>query len=398
MSSTLKLFISFAIFCVLMVNAFAQQPPVQQPLVQQPPAQQPLAPQPPRTQQPLRVEHYVQIKGQEEAEIRQFGIVSGLNGTGDDVKTYTPLQGAILRKLANSGMPVPGSDVKGISSTKNSALVEVTVRIPGTGARSGERLDCSVVSIAGAKSLAGGVLSPTMLTSIFRQDENSVPLGVASGKLTIPQTSSPGVGHIVNGCRLTSDFLNPYIANGLLTLVIRKEHTYPNMANKIAEAINKDPEFQALSMQPAKAIDSHSVVVRVPSTAFADPMDFVAQVLNAEVLDAPRPVPRIMINERAGTISIDKDVEVRPTLVTHPNFIAEIPPAAGEEEPAPQQFLDVDTDAKFRQMNGETVNNSKLKSLQATLNALKATPQETIDIIKILHAQGAIVGDVIFMD
>jgi len=368
MPNTFKFFLTLIISCVLAVNAFAQQA--------------------------LRVEHFVRIKGQEEAEIRQVGIVSGLNGTGDDVKTYSPLQHAIMRQLANSGMPVPGSDVKGIASTRNSALVEVTVRIPGTGARSGEMLDCTVVSIGCAKSLAGGVLSPTMLSTIFQQDENSLIQGVASGKITIPQTASPGVGHIVNGCRLTADFLNPYIEKGLLTLVIRKEHAYPNMANKIADAINMNPLFQ--SMQPAKAINSHSVIVRVPTTAFSEPMDFVAQVLNAEVLDAPRPLPRVFINERAGSISISGDVEVKPTLVTHRNFIAEIPPAEGEE--SPQQFLDIDTDARFRQMNGETVNNTKLKALQASLNALKATQQDIIDIIKILHAQGMIVGDVVFMD
>lgn len=372
--NTFKRSLSLIISCIFTVTAFAQQP--------------------------LRVEHFVRVKGQEETEIRQFGIVSGLNGTGDDVKNYSPLAHGIMRQLSRSGMPVPGADVKGISSTRNSALVEVVVRIPGTGARNGERLDCTVVSVGGAKSLSGGVLSTTMLSSPFQQDENSVPLGMASGNITIAQTASPNVGRIVNGCRLLADFLNPYIDNGLVTLVIKKEHAFPNMANKIAEAINKDPEFQALSIQPAKAINSHSVVVRVPTTDFADPMDFVAKILNADVLDVPLPLPRVTINERAGTIAIDEKVEVKPTLVTHRGFIAEAAPQlpTGEPEDLPQQFLDIDTDAKFRQMNGENVVNMKLKALQASLNALKATPQEIIDIIKILHAQGAIVGDVVYID
>ena len=348
----------------------------------------------------LRVEHFVRVKGQEETEIRQFGIVSGLNGTGDDVKNYSPLAHGIMRQLSRSGMPVPGSDVKGISSTRNSALVEVVVRIPDTGARNGDRLDCIVVSVGGAKSLAGGVLSTTMLSTPFQQDENSVPLGMASGSVTIEQTASPNVGRIINGCRLLADFMNPYVQDGLVTLVIKREHAFPNMANKIAEAINKNPEFQALSMQPARAINSHSVAVRMPTTDFTDPMDFVAKILDAEVLDVPLPLPRVTINERAGTIAIDENVEVKPTLVTHRNFIAEIPPQlpAGEQEEFPQQFIDIDTNMKFRQMNGEIVTNMKLKALQASLNALRATPQEVIDVIKILHAQGAIVGEVVFMD
>ena len=363
---SLTLFICF----VLTVNAFAQT---------------------------LRVEHLVRVKGQEETEIRAYGIVSGLNGTGDDVKSLSPLALMILRQLANSGVQVPGSDVKGISGIRNSALVEVTARIPGTGARSGDMLDCTVYSMGNAKSLAGGVLSMTTLSTALRMDENSLALGMASGRVTIEQESSPGVGRITNGCRLTADFMPQYIEHGLLTLVIHKEHARPNLANRIAEAINSDPEFLVLPTTPARAINSNSVAVRVPPTYFGDPMDFVERVLQAAVT-VPHRVPKVTINERSGTISIDEGVEVRPTLVTHRNFVAEIPAAEGEEEEPPQQFLDLDTHLKFRQMNGENATNLKLKSLQASLNALKATQQDMVDVIKILHKQGAIVGDVVYVD
>jgi len=371
MPNTFKIILTLVICCVLTTNVFAQA---------------------------LRVEHFVRIKGQEETVIRAFGIVSGLNGTGDDVRNYSPTAHAIMRQLARSGLAVPGLDARGLGNTRNSALVEVTVTIPSTGARSGDMLDATVVAVGGASSLASGVLSMTMLSTPFQQDENAVPLGMASGRVTIEQAASPNVGRIVNGCRLLADFQHPYIKDGLVTLVIRREHARPNMANRIAEAINMNAEFQALSMLPARAINSHSVAVRVPTTDFADPMDFVAKILNAEVLDVPPPVPRVTINERAGTIAIDENVEVRPTLVTHQNFIAEIPPGPGEEEEFEQQFLGIDTDTRFRQMNGENVVNMRLRALQASLNALRATPQEVIDIIKILHQQGAIVGEVVFVD
>jgi len=374
MPTTLKLSLTLLICCILTVNAFAQQQ--------------------------LRVEHFVRIKGQEETVIRQYGIVSGLNGTGDDVRNYTPTTHAILQQMSRSGLQVPGLDARGLGSARSNALVEVIVTIPGTGARSGEMLDCTVVAIGGASSLAGGVLSPTLLTTPFQQDENSLPQGMASGKITLEQAASPSVGRIVNGCRLTADFMHQYIENGLLTLVIRREHAHHNMANRIAEAINNNVELQALSMEPpARAINAHSVIVRMPTNYFANPMEFVAQVMDAEVLGGvPARVPRVIINERAGSIAIDADVEVRPTLVTHRNFIADIPPAEGEEEAPPRQFLDIDTDTRFRQMNGENVNNMKLRALQASLNALRATQAEVIDIIKILHQQGAIVGDVVFVD
>ena len=345
---------------------------------------------------PLRVENVARVKGQETTVITAYGIVGGLNGTGDDPKSYTPAALTILRQLSRSGMS--GSDVKGISAAKNSALVRVMVTIPATGARDGDMLDCTVFSEGNAKSLVGGVLTPTALSTSLQQDENALVDAMASGRVTIEQASSPNVGRVVNGCRLTADFMNPYIKDGLVTLVLERKYARPSMANKVAEAINNDPEFGALSIQPAKAINSNYVVVRMPTTDYADPMDFVAKILNAEILDPPVDLPKVTINERTGAIVIGEDVEVKPVLVNHKNIIAEIPPAPGEDEELPRQFIDVDTDAKFRQMNGETVNNMKLKALQASLDAIKVTPQDMIDIIKILHAQGAIVGEVVFVD
>ena len=348
----------------------------------------------------LRVEHYVRIKGQEPTEIRAYGIVSGLNGTGDDARNYSPAAHAIMRQLAGSGMHVPGLDARGLGNARNNALVVVIATIPGTGARSGDLLDCTIFAVGGATSLQGGILDMTTLTTPLKQDENALVQGMASGRVTIEQESSPNVGRVVNGCRLTADFMHPFIEHGLMTLVIKREHASPNMARIIAEAINNNPEFQTAGLQPAIAINSHSVSVRVPTTAFGTPMDFVERILQAPLLDVPMTVPRVLINERAGTIAIGVDVEVRPTLVTHRNFIAEIPPqlAPDEEEEFPQQFLGIDTDTRFRQMNGENVINMKLLALQANLNALRATPQEVIDIIKILHQQGAIVGEVVFVD
>jgi flagellar P-ring protein precursor FlgI len=349
-------------------------------------------------QQTMRVENFVRVKGQETTHIRAFGIVSGLNGTGDDVKSYSPLAQAILRQLARSGMF--GSDIKGISSTKNSALVEVVVTIPATGARDGDMLDCTIFSIGGAKSLQGGVLSMTALSSPLQQDENALVSGIAQGRVTIEQTSSPNVGRVVNGCRLTADFMNPYIKDGLITLVIKAEHARPNLANKIAEEINKNREFAALSTLPAQAVNSRSIFVSVPITDFADPMDFLAKVLDTEVMDVPQEIPSVFINERTGLISVSQNVEVKPTAITYGNFVAEMAPdlPAGEQEQFPRQFIGVDSDTRFRQMNGETVNNVKLRSLMACLDELRATPQDIIEIIKVLHKQGAIVGEVHFVE
>jgi flagellar P-ring protein precursor FlgI len=342
----------------------------------------------------LRVENVVRIKGQESTTIRGIGIVSGLPGTGDDPK-HMPTSQAMMRQLSRSGMFT--SDAKGLSSSKNNALVEVVVTIPATGARDGEMLDCTILSIGNAKSLAGGVLSVTALGSSLQQDENSVALGQAWGRVTIEDPATPTTGRIVNGARLQANFANPYVHEGLVTLVLKKEYCRPKMVLEVVKAINDIAEFDAQSLAaPATAINPTTVVVRMPHTAYNNPMDFVAQILDAEIMDPPVALPKVTINERLGVIIIDENVEVRPSLINHKNIIAEIP-AADQEEP-PRQFMDIDTDLKFRQMNGEAVQNVKLKALQSSLDAVRASTQDMIDIIKTLHQQGAIVGDVVFVD
>ena len=347
----------------------------------------------------LRVEHFVRVKGQEATEITAYGIVGGLNGTGDDPRNYSPHAIAILRQLERSGMYV-GRDLTTVRGARNSALVRVVVTVPSTGAREGDVLDCVVYSEGSAESLASGILSPTALHTILPQDDKSLLQGFAQGKIVIEDAASPRVGRIVGGCRLRADFNNPFIQNGLITLVIKREHARPNIANRIAEAINSDPDVSMLISNSARAFRQNEVVVRIPQEKFSDPVDFLARILDAEMMDVPRPVPRVTINERARTIAIDQDVEVRPTLITYNGIVADIRPefADSEQDEFPQQFLDIDTDTRFRQMSGENVNNVKLRALQASLNALQATQQDTIEIIKILEKQGAIIGEVVFVD
>ena len=346
---------------------------------------------------PLRVENVARIKGQESTTIRAYGIVSGLPGTGDDPKAYTPAAEAIMRQLARAGMFT--MDARGIHGTRNNALVEVVVTIPSTGARDGETLDCTVFSIGTARSLAGGVLSSTALGTSLQQGENSLVQGQAQGRVTIEDPATPTVGRVVNGARLRANFTNPYVDDGMVMLALKREYARPSMALKVAEAINSDPEL-VLSRARATAIDSGTVVVRMPPTEFTMPVDFLAKVMDAEIINPPVALSntKVTINERSGTIIIGEDVEVRPSLINYRGLVAEIAPPPGEPEEFLRQFVDIDTDTRFRQMNGENVVNMKLRALQASLDAVRATNQDMIDIIKTLHDQGAIVGEVVFVD
>ncbi|MGL4594585.1 MAG: flagellar basal body P-ring protein FlgI [Thermoguttaceae bacterium] len=345
----------------------------------------------------LIVDNVARIKGQEQTTISGYGIVSGLSSTGDDPKAYDPTLKAIKRTLEIAGMP-HGTE-RGIGTSRNNALVRITATIPASGARDGTLLDCTVVSIGNAKSLAGGVLSISMLSGpISRGPEIDEPLGMASGSLTIENNASLNVAKIKQGCRLTGNFINPYIESGNITLVIHQQYATSSMSFDLAESINSvfGPDYGEI----AKAINMNYVIVKLPTGYYSDPMKFVADLTGVPVVLTRKPLPRVIINERVGFISIGDDVEVLPTVIAHKNIVAEIRPPlpAGVQEINPNQFVDIDTETKYRQFMGEAVTNQKLKALQASLDAVRVPPQDMIEIIKGLQQQGKIVGEVKYID
>ncbi|MDR1290325.1 MAG: flagellar basal body P-ring protein FlgI [Planctomycetaceae bacterium] len=367
----------------------------------------------------LRVEDVVRVKGQESTQIQGFGLVTGLSGTGDDPKNFTPTAKSILQMLLRSGLPE--SDVRAISSSRNTALVAISVTIPAHGARSGELFDCSVTAIGNAKSLAGGRLSQMKLYAPLPlpAEENPI-LGMAWGNLSEIQ-GKPNNAFITNGCRLTADFNNPYIKDGCITLVLRPEHANMRMAFNVASSIsdsynklmeppprtNINNEYarqqfinernkQQQSTEIARAIDGSNIIVKLPSENYGNPMKFMDQLLATEIRLTMTLQPQVLIDENSGIIIIDEDVHVKPVVISHKDMVVEIRPpvALPEQEINPQRFVDVDTETKLKQFNGETVTNTKLKALQASMDALRLSSQDMIDIIKSLHQKGAIIGDV----
>ncbi len=347
------------------------------------------------------VENVARIKGQESTTISGWGIVSGLPGTGDDPKSFTPAAEAKLRALELAGMPgEPGKDrLRAVSTSRNSALVKIIVRVPATGAREGTMLDCTVTSEGNAKSLKGGYLSTSFLNGPLPTPmEIAEPLGMADGQLRIEDPATPTTAKIKKGCRLLADFNHPYIEKGVMTLVIHPQFTRsPLMARSLAQSINDAMSHKGAV---AKAVGLHYVMVRVPSEEFADPIQYVDQIMEIPVTLTRDMIQCVVINEREGVITIDEGVEVRPSLITTRNFIGEIRPPVppGQQEINPNLFVDLDTETKRRQMEGEQIVNTKLKALQSALDAVRGTPEDMIAIVKNLHEQGAIIGDVIFVE
>ena len=371
---------------------------------------------------PFRVENVVRVKGLEETTIQGLGIVSGLNASGDDAKSYGPTAKAALRILQSLGQP--DGTLKEIGTSKNNALVRITVKIPAAGARGGDILDCTVVSIGNAKSLEYGHLTDGILVSPIAKDPDTAEvLGMAFGNLTLENPAAKNNAKVKGGARLTADFINPYIKDGLVTLVIKPEYARnPHVAEAVARAINEladaaqvTPQTESfddfdsgsnLNRAPgtkiATAINPSYVVVKVdPEGYYANPMQFVSEILQRPLsLDEVPRIPSVFINERTGGISIDDEVEVRPTVITHKNIVAQVQPQPvpppGQLPLNPEQFVELDQPTILQNMQGTPTQNMRLKALQIALNNVRVRPEDMIEIIKLLHKQGNIIGEVVY--
>jgi len=333
------------------------------------------------------VKHIARLKGQEEITIQGMGLVIGLNGTGDG-PAYAPTLRGLAAMLAKMNTPLGEKGLGELRDAKNVALVMVTATIPASGARQGDQLECIVSSIGAAKSLENGYLVTTALLS--PQVGNDRVYGIAQGPLSLDNPRAKTVARIRQGCRLEEDFLNNFIKDDKITLVLNKSHADFEVAQEMASLINNQlgsylndsryengptsRERQAI----ARALDQVNIEVTLPRQYRDDPVDFVAQVMSIQMIE-PQTGGRVIINERAGSIVISGEVEIGSVAVTHNNLVIETPgvPATGS------QFVGVETTPKPT---------AKLKSLVEALNALKVPAADQITIIKGIERDGKLHG------
>lgn len=336
----------------------------------------------------LKVATVVRIKGQERTVIRGFGLVMGLSGTGDSPSQFGTTGRALLAMLEASGHP--GGSLKEVGLAKNIALVEVMATIPDTGGREGDLLDCTVSAVS-AKSLAGGVLAIAVLMHPVPQDPSTAKtIALAWGPLTLESNVALNVGKVKQGARLTADFMNPYIKDGNLTLVLSKPYASSAMALNVATAINGNAIATGKTL--ATAINQQNVVVALPTEYFSNPMSFVAELMNIDITRELESPPTVHINERAGIISVDPRVEIDPVAISHGNIVAEMRPLpAGVIEQTPQRVVGFDLQER---RTGEV--NPRLTALVEALNAIKVPTKDIIEIVKLLERQGAIQGHVVY--
>ena len=340
-----------------------------------------------------RIKDLADIAGVRDNQLIGYGLVVGLNGTGDKTK----FTGQTLRNmLARLGITLPpGVNPK----SKNVAAVSVHAVLPPF-AKPGQTIDVTVSSIGDAKSLRGGSLLMTPLKGIDGQ-----VYAVAQGNLIVGGLTAegrdgsritvniPSVGRIPNGATVERAVPSPFSHAKYLTLNLHRPDF--TTAQRIAAAIN-----QVLGPDTARPLDATSVKVGAPVDP-AQKVAFVSMIENMEVKPGEAPA-KVIVNSRTGTVVISRHVRVRPAAVSHGNLVVTIrenpevsqpPPfSKGSTAVVPRSNVAIEEEGKHMFVFDPGVS---LNDLVRAVNQVGAAPSDLVAILEALKSAGALEAELI---
>lgn len=341
-----------------------------------------------------RIRDVVDVEGVRQNDLIGYGIVVGLNGTGDSVRNSPFTEDSLTYMLERLGVNVQGEDIK----PDNVAAVLVTATLPSF-ARNGSTVDVSVSSIGDAESLEGG----TLILTPLKGADNEV-YAVAQGSIIVSgidvkadgaraRKGTPTQGAIPSGARVEREIAYEFNNRNSLVLALRDPDF--TTATRIEDTINA-------------AIGVPIAMVRDPGTVDLDlralqgsPSRVLASIENLPVEVA---IPaRIVIDEQSGTIVLGKDVTISKVAIAQGDISIKVVETPVVSQPNP--FSDGESIALPRSQIeiGETgsrniatlESNVTLSQLIAGLNALGVSPTEMGDIIRTMKAAGALHADLI---
>jgi len=343
-----------------------------------------------------RLKDIVTLHGVSMSPLLGYGLVVGLNKTGDKRQTLFSTQ-SLTNMLSRFGIEVPADQVK----VENIAAVLVTAEMSPY-QRVGARLDATASSIGDARSLQGGTLMPTPL-----HGPNGELVALAQGPLSIGGfgggrgATSVQVNHLtvgrVPGGAIVQVAPAPAVetVSGPMVLVLREPDFVT--ATRIVQAINSH-----LGVEAARALDPGSVSVDVPASFRSSLPTFVAQ-LETLPIDTDV-VARVVINERTGTVVVGGNVRLGPAAVAHGNLSVRIttryqvsqplPYTRGDTVTVPEQDVDVEEGtAQLIALEAGTT----LQTVVSALNALGVSPRDVIAIVQALKAAGALQAEIVIL-
>jgi flagellar P-ring protein precursor FlgI len=343
-----------------------------------------------------RIKDLASVAGVRDNQLLGYGLVVGLDGTGDQT-SQTPFTVQSLKSMLNQlGISIP----EGVNpQVKNVAAVTVSAVLPAF-SKPGQNIDVTVSSIGNAKSLRGGTLLMTPL-----KGADGEVYAVAQGNLVVGgfgaqgsdgssiTVNIPSVGRIPSGASVERAVANAFNQGNHLTLNLHRADF--TTANRLAKAIN-----DTIGMGTATALDGSSVQVNAPRDS-SQRVSYVAMLENLQVQPGEA-AAKIIVNSRTGTVVIGQNVKVMPAAVSHGSMTVTIseeptvsqpaPLAGGQTAMVPGSEISVEEESSRMFLFDPGVD---LQEIVRAVNQVGAAPGDLMAILEALKEAGALRAELI---
>jgi len=342
----------------------------------------------------VRIKDIADMEGVRDNQLVGYGLVVGLNGTGDRLDSAVFTRQSLIGMLERLG--VNTRDQESRLQTKNVAAVMVTANLPAF-ARSGSRIDVAVSALGDAKDLTGGTLLVTPLLGadgeVYAVSQGALATGAfaARGAAASVTRGVPTSARIANGATVEREVAFQLASKTVLRLGLRNPDL--TTARRMADAINR-----ALGGNTARATDPRTVSLQL---AGRDPIDVLARIEDLRV--EPDSPAIVVIDEASGTIVMGANVRVSTVAIAQGNLTIRVseqpqvsqpePLSGGQTVVVPRTRIQVDdqSDRRLGILHGGVT----LRDLVASLIALGIGPRDMISILQAIKAAGALQADLV---
>ncbi|MEI4488141.1 flagellar basal body P-ring protein FlgI [Frigidibacter sp. MR17.14] len=339
---------------------------------------------------PIRIKDLVEIDGVRGNDLVGYGLIVGLNGTGDGIRNAPFTEEIMASILERLGVNIAGEQFR----PRNVAAVMVTAALPPF-ARAGGRIDVTVSAIGDATSLLGGTLIMTPLNAadgqIYAVAQGTVLAGgaAAQGAAASVVQGVPTSGTIPAGARVEREVSFELSSLSAVRLALRDPDF--TTADRIAAIINRE-----FGRGVAEMTDPGTVAMNIAAARSGSPAQVLSRIEALQI--EPETRARVVIDQRSGTIVMGADVRVSRVAVSQGNLTLRVeeapivvqpnPFSQGETVVVPRSGADLTEEPGIRM--AEIAGSSSLTDVVAGLNALGVSPRDMIDILKTIHAAGAL--------
>jgi flagellar P-ring protein precursor FlgI len=340
-----------------------------------------------------RLKDIAAISGVRGNQLTGYGIVAGLNGTGDSQQSIFTVQ-SIINMLRRRGLTLNVNPRQ--LQVKNVASVSLTATLPPF-ARQGSRIDVQLSSLGDAKSLQGGTLIMTPLVgpdgNVYAVAQGPISIGggfSASAAGADAQKAHPTTAVVPQGALVEREVPSTLGAGGILTLALNRPDF--TTAGRVANAVN-----DAMGGPAARVLDAGTVSVSLRDDSPDSAVRVATRIETIEV--QPDNAARVILNERTGTVIIGNHVRVAPVAIAHGSLNVTVQTDFGVSQPGPfaergRTVVVPESTINVQEGNAQNLmvlaGGVSLGDLVRGLNALGVTPQDLIAILQAVKAAGAL--------